>query len=389
MAIAQFRSQEFDKAVVSLDRANTQIALRTTAGKFKLLCAINTDDKELANKLFGHLVDASQRESTPIATRKSYCEWLGEIIGTLDSAEAKSPIDEQELANAKKSLLGLAEKGLSSAFGDQYDIARAKADRTRQTLARFNEMGRDAAVQSNQAATMRIAKLEADLDEATMKARELSNEQEATLKSLRIQLASVRNSLSALDAEWNLVTPGMPGQMVTPIPPRRELIYVNLYQTRLISEYRNGRYYEYQIQERRPQWDIETERNSIFESQMATYSSQNSLYQQNQRDLAAWRQRDDERRRDISDRRQELENNASQVRTQIEIVNSAMKGNGGGNGDIKKEIAELKLGIKAMEEVIRAADAGKPHMVLRPTRIDPWLITEEKKRLLQTAVNLR
>jgi peptidoglycan hydrolase CwlO-like protein len=136
-------------------------------------------------------------------------------------------------------------------------------------------------------------------------------------------------------------------------------------------------------------WDIEAERNSIYESQMAIYSSQMSLYQQYQRDFAAWQKKDDERRRDISDRRKDLENDASQIRTQIEIVSTAMKGNGVGNGDVRKEVAELKLGIKAMEEVIRAADAGKPHLVLRPTRIDPWLITEEKKRLLQTADTLQ
>ena len=114
LGIAHFREQEFDKSLVAFEQASAlDSSLRTTTGKFKLLCAINADDHEVATKLFQSLVGASQRISAPIPIRKSYCEWLGEIIGTLDSPEAQSPIDVALLEKARDTLLGMPETALS------------------------------------------------------------------------------------------------------------------------------------------------------------------------------------------------------------------------------------------------------------------------------------
>ena len=66
------------------------------------------EDGATATKLFQDLLNACQRESTPFELRKSFCEWMGEIIGGLDFPEAQSPIELELLAKAKKSDIRIA-----------------------------------------------------------------------------------------------------------------------------------------------------------------------------------------------------------------------------------------------------------------------------------------
>jgi septal ring factor EnvC (AmiA/AmiB activator) len=145
----------------------------------------------------------------------------------------------------------------------------------------------------------------------------------------------------------------------------------------------NGRRIDSQIQETRPSWDIESERDFIYQSQMAIFHSQNALYQQYQKTLAAWQRQDSERRKQLTERRNELEKQMSQARAELEQVEGERKANVGGNGDIKKAITLLKQELQAFRDVLQAAERGKPQFALRTHRIDPWLISEEKNRLLR------
>ena len=67
----------------------------------------------------------------------------------------------------------------------------------------------------------------------------------------------------------------------------------------------------------------------------------------------------------------------------LEDIEAANKENAGGNSDLRKSIQKLKAELGTVRLVLDAAKLGKPYLALRPTKIDPWLLTEEKNRLLK------
>ncbi|MEQ1828703.1 MAG: hypothetical protein ABL921_22260 [Pirellula sp.] len=385
-AIIHFRSQDFEKTLKSIQAANagdTADLTRSTMAKFQLLCAINTDDQPQSNRLFQALMQASQRESTSMPNRKSFCEWLGEIVGTLDHPDAQSPIDPETLSTAKRNMRAMAEVTLSQAFDHHYELAKARTDRIAQSLNKHTELGDAAFREHAKEQSDQLTKLETIMSESTKEKKEFSDTNLAATKTLKNQVVGLRDQIRGIEREWAIVTPGMPRPIPPPIPPRRELIYVDPFQIRIVVEYVEGRRYERQIQERRSTFDMEAERDLIYQGQLGLYNSQSTLYQQYQSNLSEWKRQDAGRRKQLAERRTDLENQLAQVRTQLDQLEDDRKDNMGGNSDIKKAITQLKLELQAIQDVMRAADLGKPHLALRTNRVDGWLIAEEKSRLVR------
>jgi len=397
LAITQFRSREFENALKSFDRANsgdTAKVTRATNGKFQLLCSINMEDGPTANKLFQDLLNACQRESTPFELRKSFCEWMGEIIGGLDSPEAQSPIELEHLAKAKKSLLGIAEIKLSQAFENQYSRSQARATEVKKMLHQHEELG-DAGMQElERTMSVELERLEQILTAAVKESKELSSENQAIAKTLRVEIAGIREQIRKIEVAYASNGPGMPAPVFPPIgppvPPNRNSIYIDPLRIRTITETVNNQQVTRQIQDRRDYRDIEAERESIFQSQWSVYQSQLnsfnlqlSLYNLYQKSLAEWKRSEEQRRKQLTEDRKALEYQIAKNKIKLDEIEGTKKDNAGGNADLRKSIAQLKSELATVHLVVDAAKTGKPHLALRPNSIDPWLITEEKNRLLK------
>jgi len=398
LAIMQFRAGEFENAKKSMDRSKSGDAslTRTTSGKFQLLLAINAEDGATATALFEALLGACQRQSTSFALRKSYCEWMGEIIGVLDSEEAQPPIDLELLSKAKKSLLGMAETKLSLAFENQYSLSRAKAEETQKTLQRYAELGEAGMQELDRSRSNELETLEELLLAAVKESRESSNEAQVAIKGYRQEMAGLREQFRSKELERANNAFPMPipvNQPFGPPPiPIRDAIYVDPFYIRFVSENINNQSVTRQIQERRDFRDIENERNAIFQTQLSyyqtqlsSYNLQKSLFNQYQKDLAGWKLREDERRRKLTEEQRVLESQIAQIKTQIDALEGMKKDNAGGNIEIRNSIAQLKIEQTSVRKVLNAAKTGKPHLALRPMTIDPWLLTEEKNLLLKMA----
>jgi len=386
LALQQIRTQDFKAASQTLQQANeTQWGgvTRSTNGKAKLLCAINLEDVELANKLFAALVDATQRDAISLAVRKSYCQWLGEIIGTIESPEAKSPIPNDVLLKARKTLLASSEVALSEAFRNQFELAKQKSGRVEAFMAKHRELGDDGLEKIRLELAQQLRQMEIDLNGELQERRDIAAENNSATRSVRLDLAANRERLRQFEQEWATPTAGQPLPMAVPVAPIREWIFVDLFQIRWVTSIVNGRLIEYQIQERRPSWDVETERDAIFQSQMASYNSQLALYKSYQKSLAEWNKLDSNRRAQLQKRRQEIDNENATLRTQLAQLEKDRKDNRGGLVPVKKTIAELKDDLEVVLNVQEAGALGKPHLALRPLKIDPWLISDEKNRLLR------
>ena len=402
LAIAQFRSQAFDAAKKSLEKASTAEATRPTrltTGKFQLVSAINTDDAELANRLFQSLLNACQRESNSIALRKSYAEWMGEVIGVLDFDEARSPIAPEVLLKAKKSLLGIAERKLAQAFEDRYKDSHVRAEVIQQALLRFEEIGEEGIGDLVKSLNAEIEKSEASLSEALKESRDISNEMQATMKAMRLELLSIRDQIRKMDADSAKPGPGMPIPVQAPFgpPPRpiREAIYVDPFYMRLVVEYVDGRRIERYVRERREYRDIESERNSIFQTQLIqyqslldTYNIQMSLYSQYQKDLAAWKRSEDERRNQLAIQRRDLEKISLVTKTNLDALEGKKK-DSTAIVELRSLTAEQKSKRDAYRNVLQAAKNGKPHLALRPLSIASSLITDEKNLLLRQLAEIQ
>ncbi len=397
LAITQFRSREFENALKSIGRANsgdTAKATRATNGKFQLLCAINMEDGATATKLFQDLLNACQRESTPFELRKSFCEWMGEIIGGLDSPEAQSPIELEILAKAKKSLIGIPEIKLSQAFENQYSRSHARAAEIRKMLQRYEELGDAGTQDMERTMSTELERLEQILTAAVKESRELSSENQAIAKSLRLEIAGFREQIRKIEVAFASNGPGMPTPVFPPtgppIPPNRNSIYVDPTRISFVTQYVNNQPVTRQVLERRDYRDIEAERESVFQTQWSFYQSQLNnynlqltLYSQYQKSLAEWRRSEEQRRKQLTDERKELESQIAQIKIKLDEIEDIKKDNAGGNADLRKTVVQLKSELATVRLVLNAAKTGKPHLALRPYSIDPWLITEEKNRLLK------
>jgi hypothetical protein len=402
LAIMQFRARSFDAAKLSFEKAgaaNAARPTRLTTAKFQLVCAINTEDAELATSLFQSLLNACQRESTPIALRKSYCEWMGEVIGVLDFEEAKSPIASEILTKAKKSLMGIAETKLAQAFTDRYTLSHLKALEIRKALLRFEEIGEAGLQELDKSLSDDIEKAEQTLADALKESREISNETQTALKTLRLELLSIRDQLRKNEAESARPGPGMPIPVPQPLgpPPRpiREAIYVDPFYLRLVVEIVDGRRIERYVRERRDFRDIEAERNNIFQRQMIQYQSlmdsyniQQANYSQYQKDLAAWRKSEDERRKQLAQQRRDLEGISVATKANIDAIESKKKDTSEVTA-IRNQISLWKTERDSYRSVLEATKSGNPHRALRPRTLSPSLITDEKNLLLKQLAEIQ
>lgn len=386
LALKQIRDQDFEAALKTLQDADEKTyggITRSTNGKVRLLCAINLNDEVLANKLFVALVDATQKESISLAVRKSYGQWLGELIGIIESPSARSPIAKASIAKAKKTLLASSEVALSESFSNQHNVSKQKAARIEAILAKHQELGEDEFEASRLELEKQIGQMEADLSGEIKEKRDFADENNAATKSVRLSIASNRERLRAFEQDWSRPTAGQPFPVPVPIAPQREWIFVDLFQFRWVTAMVNGRFTEYQIQERRPSWDIETERDAIFQSQMASYNSQLALYRTYQKSLAEWNKLDSNRRSQLQKQRQDIDNEHANLRGQLAQLEKERKENRGGLVPVKKSIAELKDELQTIEDVQKAVALRMPHLALRPIKIAPWLISDEKNRLIR------
>ena len=397
LAITHFRTQAFDQAKQSFERANSGNSAkntRATNGKFQLLCAINTEDGATATALFQNLLNACQRESTPPALRKSFCEWMGEVIGVLDSDEAQSPIELELLAKAKKALLGIEETKLSQAFENQYSMSHSKADEIKKALLQYAEVGDAGMKEVDRTLSDELEKLEEILAAAVKESKELSSENQAAVKSLRLEMVSIREQIRRIAADWEKNAPGMPPQVFPPVGPPpipiRDAIYVNPFYSRNVTETINNQQVTRQVQERRNYREIEADRSVLYQNQMNLYQTklnnfnfQSSLYNQYKKDRADWNKRDEERRNKLTEQRISLEEQNSQLKVKLDALEDVKKDKGGGNADLRHSIAQLKAEQESIRKVLNSAKSGKPHLALRPMTIAPWLLTEEKNFLLK------
>ncbi len=401
LAIAQCRLRQFEDALKSIERANAgdkAKLTRTTTGKLQLLCAINLEDGATATKLFQDLLNACQRESTPMALRKSFCEWMGEIIGSLDSVESESPIALELLTKAKKSLIGLAESKLSQAFENQYAKSHAKANEIRKVLERYAELGDVGMQELDRTMSDEYEKLDQILSASVKESREMSSENQAVAKSLRQDMGNIRDQIRKKDADYAKNGPGMPTPVVfpqsQPIPPNREAIYVDPFVVRTITELVNNQPVTRVVQTRRDARDIEAERNAIYQSQLSQhqtqvnqYNAQFALYSQYQKNLADWKKTEEQRRKVLNEERKELEAQAVQIKAKLDEIENVKKENAGDNAELRKSVTQLKGELDLVRLVLNAAKSGKPFIALRPQTIDNWLITDEKNRLLKLAAD--
>ncbi len=397
LAITHFRKRDFTTALKLFDRANSgnnARDTRSTNGKFQLLCAINTEDGAESTRLFLALLNASQRETSPLDVRKSYCEWMGEIIGTLDSSESKSPIDIELLAKAKKSLLGLPEKSLSRSFENQYSNSHARAQAIITVLTQYEDLGDAAIHDMEKKMSAELESLEKIRVAAVKETKEASSDNLSISKSIKQDIASLREQIRRRDVERASAGPGMPIPVFPPgnppILPNRDSIYVNPFYIRFITETINNQRITREVQERRDYRDIEAERSAIYQEQMNLYNAQRtnftlqvSLFSQYQKNLADWNRREEDRRKKLLDERNALEDKIAQSKLKLDEIDAANKENAGGNAELRKSIDKLKKELSIVRLVLDAANLGKPYLAIRPTRIDPWLLTEEKNRLLK------
>jgi len=401
LAITQFRTQDFGGARKSIERSNSgdnAKDTRATNGKFQLLCEINTENGPEATRLFQALLNACQRESTPIEIRKSYCEWMGEIIGAIDTIESRSPVDMELLTKAKKSLLGISDIKLSQAFESQYSLSHARAQVIVKTLAKYEDLG-DAGMQDvEQTLSTELDNLEKILAASVKETKEASSDNQSMAKNFKQEIASLREQMRRLEIERARAGPNMPVPVFPPgnppILPNRDAIYVNPIYIRYITETINNQRFAREVPTSRDFRDVEAERSSIYQNQMNIYNAQLTgyrvqvaLFSQYQKNLAEWNRSEEDRRRNLVEQRVSLEEKISQLRIKLEEIDAANKENVGGNTELRSSTTKIKSELATVRLVLNAAKAGKPYLALRPTKLDPWLLTEERNRLLKLFVD--
>jgi multidrug resistance efflux pump len=121
---------------------------------------------------------------------------------------------------------------------------------------------------------------------------------------------------------------------------------------------------------------------------MDSYNIQQANYSQYQKDLAAWRRSEDERRKQLSQQRRDLEGISVATKANMDAIENKKKDTSEVTA-LRNQISLWKSERDSFRNVLEAAKSGNPHQALRPRSLTPLLITDEKNLLLKQLTEIQ
>lgn len=389
LALLCFDQDRIDEATSVIEKIQKQkIPLNATMkgmiGQIRLCCAISSSEREESEKLFKAMVNAVQREATATEDKKSYCQTLGTIVAVLESVPDESPINSELLATGHAAMKSLSAKSLSFHYEESYQAAAkrvAEIDRWYETFSSMSPTERDQEVKRLQSELDSLQEpLAIAIETAQVAARnqkEIAKQSVKDFRELNGQRAVAVNNL-------NTPLPGHPGnEPVAPKVPNRNDIQVNEFQT---VERRDSKGNITRDRERRPQSDIDNERDRKYQGALSNYNILKSNYDKDiniyRQTLKTWLAEEERRKKTINEEISKIDEKRKELEEEVADALSDKKTSSQDLANLRTEIKDKRLTFQCASLAAAAANSGKKFSAMQPHHFNAITIASEKQRLL-------
>lgn len=369
---------------------------RGTALRIALVAALMKNDAAAAELAFKDLVRLVVAEKSDSLDLRLAAHAIGSTVAMLEADVAKSPIPANVLAIGTGRMLQSNVRGVEAAYQAAYAVDNETAVALVQKLELIATKGFDVVAADNAARLAAVEARVAELNEQKKATSEIIRNTQEQIEQNKLDQRKLSKEIASLTAQSRAPTPGHPGPRPLPPtpPPRRNSIAVEQYETRTDYEnyYRDGQQVRVPVtrQVRRPQYEIDRERDAIFDRLIHEYDLRIEAYRRvetvYQNALASWTDADKRRRSELSEKRAELEARRTELVADSQVSKDekndsarALKGK-----RTAQEQEQFELQIQSL--AINAFQAQKIHTAFRPPHYTT-LVWPQEKVLLQRYSN--
>lgn len=393
LAIVELRQSRPESAIEILSdlpkrfEAHELTQMRLLNLRISLYAALELENAVQATAAFKDLVRSVVAESSDLVDLRHSAITLGVVIAMLEVDLAKSLISKHDLAIGQTCMLTSKVSGIASA----YSAAHAQAgERSAELIRQFESIKQQglAAVEAKHAERLKeLNKLVSELEDQKELASEIyRNSKEQTGQNTRDQ-RKLHTQISAFQAQLRQPTAGHPGpQRTPPIPPNRNRIVVNEFETITDYEdrYQNGERYRVAVNRivRRDQSDIDRERDRLYRQMMSEFQFVRDEYDRYatnyQRALSSWTEADRTRRNKLSEQIAEAEAKRKELLNDTERIKAEQKITAKGVVATRtvKQQEEFELQLQAI--AIASTKAGSESSAFRPRNFPVLSWTQER-----------
>ena len=394
LALFQLRQQDYEAAAGTLKRLATQFspaqlqARRGAILRMSLVVALARDDAAAADAAFKDLVRMVASEQGDTIDHKLVATSIGTTVGMLGVARAQSPLNARVLQIGSEQMQSSKLRGVGVHYQAAHENSLERTEALLANLVRIEKEGLDA-VAADLAQRLEVLKQRSSelLEQKELTGEVIRNTREQVDQNT-LDIRKLASDINRINLQLRQPTPGHPGpkrDAPRPLPSAR-LIPVEEYET--VNDYdtiiQNGQSVRVPVtrQVRRPQYEIDNERNRIYNQLRSEYDRAVAEYRNYEanynRSLASWVGEDQRRRQELNKDKADLE----VKRNDLVAANKAI------NDDKKESAKDLKIKRTQAEQeefdvellgiAVQASRDGKPHSAFRPQHFAPLNWTQEK-----------
>ena len=394
LALLQLRQQDYEAAAGTLKRLSEQYtpaqlqARRGAILRMSLIVALAREDAASAEAAFKDLVRSLASEQGDPIDQKLIATSIGTTVGMLGVARAKSPITSRVLQIGSDQMLMSKLRGVGVHYQAAHENSIERTQALVAHLVRIEKDGIDAVAaelaQRQEALKQRSSEL---LEQKELTGEVIRNTREQVDQNTH-DIRKLAGDINRINLQLRQPTPGHPGPKRPAPRPLPSRLSIPVDEFEIINDYdtvvQNGQTVRVPVtrQVRRPQSEIDYERNRIYNQMRGEYDRAVSEYRAydadyNQR-MASWIGEDQRRRQELNKDKADLEIK----RNDLVAANKAI------NDDKKESAKDLKVKRTAAEQeefevellsiAVQAYRDGKPHSAFRPQHFEPLNWTQEK-----------
>ncbi len=405
LALLRLRQSDPEDALQWIDQARKSQVLETSesAGvllRAELCASLTLEDKERSTQAFKDIarriyaanrIAAQDAKAIDALDLRCSAHTLGITVAMLEPPQAESVLAGRDIQIASQCALGSNVSGVATTYEAAFALANKNVLEITKHLQAIAKHGADkvrADLETKQAELKQLLEEAAQQEQVATEFNRNTREQVDQDSADRRKLT---REIRELDAQRANLSPGHPGRLraAPPLPPPSSSIYVQEYEIRTVYEERvvNGQVIRVPVtrEVRRPQYEIDRERNERYSLVMRDYENARREYDayvaNYQNALRTWQEVENRRLKDLDDRKSAASAKVSELDAEKKALESERSAAAKEVVAIRNAREALQFEIKWMQLVLDAVAQQKVGKLFRPDHFPLINWSIEKARL--------
>ncbi|MCC6507981.1 MAG: hypothetical protein IT423_02665 [Pirellulaceae bacterium] len=399
LAICQLRQGESAKASQTLKLIHSQYSpaqlekVRGTLLRATFIAALNDGDAATAENAYKDLVRLVVVETSDSLDLRAAAHTIGVAGGMLDNDRAQSPIDARVMAIGREQMQISKLHGVATGYQSAYEQASERAAALLANFQLIEQQGLESFASTHAARTSAMKERLEQLQSQKQLTNEVVRNTREQIDQNTLDVRNLAKDIAAINAKLRQATPGHPGpkRPAPPPPPSRRSLLVDEFETRTEFEYifQNGQQIRTPVTRtvRRPQYEIDRERDRIYDRIMDDYDRAQQDYRRYEstysQSLASWTDTDQRRRNELNEDKAEAEAKRSQLIAANKEIDAEKKDSAKELRLKRTEQEQEEFELQMQDIALTAWRTGQLHLAFRPPNFElvQWL---QERVLLQT-----